>query len=260
MAGGGRLRHHEDHDLAARAARPAGVALRVMTANLLAGGADAPTIVGLVRDHDVAVLAVQEFTPGARASLRQAGLEELLPYSSPAAEAGVTGSGVYSRFPVTGTGAKRNGGGFQQAYATIHPPGAAPLVVESAHPNAPHAVSALPAWRGDLAAQPRPDPDGLPRILLGDFNATLDHATLRELTASGYRDAAAAAGKGLAGTWGPYHGLRRLPPVTIDHVLVDERIGVLDVRVHRVPRSDHRAVLAALTVPANSVARPPEPA
>jgi endonuclease/exonuclease/phosphatase family metal-dependent hydrolase len=38
--------------------------------------------------------------------------------------------------------------------------------------------------------------------------------------------------------------------VTIDHVLVDRRIGVRDVQVHGLPRSDHRAVLASLTVPA----------
>ena len=226
-----------------------GVALQVMTSNLLFGRADPATVVRLVRDHDIEVLAVQEFTPEAQAGLRAAGLDDLLPYSSLAAETGTTGSGLYSRFPVTAAGAHRNGGGFMQAYGTIQPPGSDPLIVESAHPNAPFAVSALNDWREDLAKQPHADPDGPARILLGDFNATLDHAELRDLISHGYRDAAVLAGKGLVPTWGPYHGPRRLPPVTIDHVLVDARIGVRDVRVHRVPDSDHRAVLAWLRVP-----------
>ena len=50
-----------------------GVRLRVMTSNMLLGGADADTIVELVRDHDVAVLAVQEFTPDAKEALAKPG-------------------------------------------------------------------------------------------------------------------------------------------------------------------------------------------
>jgi len=37
--------------------------------------------------------------------------------------------------------------------------------------------------------------------------------------------------------------------VTIDHVLVDRRIGVRDMSVHRIPGSDHRAIVAELIVP-----------
>jgi hypothetical protein len=32
-------------------------------------------------------------------------------------------------------------------------------------------------------------------------------------------------------------------------VLVDRRIGVRDVQVHDIPRTDHRAVVASLVVP-----------
>jgi hypothetical protein len=39
------------------------------------------------------------------------------------------------------------------------------------------------------------------------------------------------------------------PPVTIDHLLVDSRIEVLDAAVHDLPDSDHRAVLADVLVP-----------
>jgi hypothetical protein len=37
--------------------------------------------------------------------------------------------------------------------------------------------------------------------------------------------------------------------VTLDHVLVDSRIGVRSVTVHAVPDTDHRAVVAVLAIP-----------
>lgn len=225
-----------------------GVRLRVMTSNLMIGGADANTIVQLVRDRDVDVLAVQEFTPDAKDALAKAGLGDLLPFASLADEPGAPGSGLYSRFPLRQEGSKRNRGGFEQAYGIIEPPGAGPLLVESAHPLAPSAPKVSRVWRQDLAAEPHADPDGTPRILLGDFNSTLDHGPLRQLIATGYRDAGAATGQGLIPTW-PYEGHPDVPKVTIDHVLVDRRIGVREMSVRRIPRSDHRSIVAELIVP-----------
>jgi endonuclease/exonuclease/phosphatase (EEP) superfamily protein YafD len=82
-----------------------------------------------------------------------------------------------------------------------------------------------------------------PVILAGDFNATLDHARLREAIARGYVDAAAALGRGLDRTF------LTGPPITIDHVLMDRRCGVSEVKVHSVRGSDHRAVLAVVRLP-----------
>jgi endonuclease/exonuclease/phosphatase family metal-dependent hydrolase len=233
-----------------------GVAVHVLTGNMLTGDADPATIVALVRDNDVSVLALQEYTGAAKAALTAAGLDQLLPYSSLGLPRdsdlfGTTGSALYSRFPITAAGVRQNGGGFQQAYGTVQPPGAGPVLVESAHPIAPYDVPVLADWRSDLAAEPVPDAGTAPRILLGDFNSTLDHEPLRALIARGYRDAADTDGKGLIGTWGPYTG-QPFPPVTIDHVLVDQRIGVSHVEVHGLPRSDHRAVLADLWLPAST--------
>ncbi|GAA2472123.1 endonuclease/exonuclease/phosphatase family protein [Winogradskya humida] len=227
-----------------------GVKLQVMTQNMLFGTADAAEIVSYVRDNDVSVLALQEFSPGAVDSLAKAGLGDLLPYSVLGAEWGASGSGLYSRFPITDPGVKRNvAGGFNQAHGTVQPPGGRAFIVESAHPAAPSALSAENNWRADLAAEPRPDANGTARIVLGDFNSTLDHKPLRDLIGDGYRDAAAATGEGLIGTWGPYDG-DPIPPVTIDHVLVDKRLGVSDVSVHTTRHSDHRAVIASIVIPA----------
>ncbi|WP_348775180.1 endonuclease/exonuclease/phosphatase family protein [Solwaraspora sp. WMMD791] len=225
-----------------------GTPVRVATANLLAGAADLSVLLELLRQERVDVLAMQEFTPAAEAELDRLGVTELLPYRRSDAEIGTTGSAVYSRWPIVDTGVRRNEGGFAQSYGTVRPPAGGPVLVESAHPMAPFALRTIPLWRADLAAQPQPDPQGPPRVLAGDFNSTLDHAALRRLIATGYVDAAAATGKGLVGTW-PYDGAP-IPPVTLDRVLVDQRIAVESVAVHGLPGSDHRMVVAALVLPA----------
>lgn len=228
----------------------AGPALRLLTANVLAGAGSPQALVDLVRAHRVDVLTVQELTPGIAADLDRLGLAQLMPHRQLEPEVGTTGSGLYSRFPLADGGLRRNAGfGFGQAYGTIAVPGAPPVRVESAHPAAPYAVDVVADWRTDLTAQPPATPDGTLQILAGDFNATLDHALLRALLGTGYVDAADAAGAGLTGTWGPYDG-DLIPPVTIDHVLVDRRIAVRSVTVHPLPGSDHRPVLAELRLPA----------
>jgi endonuclease/exonuclease/phosphatase family metal-dependent hydrolase len=84
------------------------------------------------------------------------------------------------------------------------------------------------------------------RILAGDFNATLDHATLRGPLDSGYADAAEQRGDGLVATW---QDAGFPPPVAIDHVLVDRRVAVTDYRVFDMPGSDHHAIYAELMLP-----------
>lgn len=124
-----------------------------------------------------------------------------------------------------------------------------PVRVESAHPAVPYAIDQL----GFLADRPGRPADRHPGRAVEhprrDFNATLDHGPLRPLLDTGYVDAAAPVGAGLVGTWGPHDG-DLIPPVVIDHVLVDRRIAVRDVTVHPLPGSDHRMVLAELRLPA----------
>ena len=62
-----------------------------------------------------------------------------------------------------------------------------------------------------------PPPGDLPRVLAGDFNATLDHAVFRDVLRLGYADAALQVGQALTPTWGP-PGRRAV--LTLDHVLV----------------------------------------
>jgi endonuclease/exonuclease/phosphatase family metal-dependent hydrolase len=162
---------------------------------------------------------------------------------------GAGGSGLYARFPVREQPPIEVA--FHQVRARVEVPGGPPVEVVSVHPCAPTRAESEKCWRDGLHALPRADGRGPVRILAGDFNATLDHADLRRLLRSGYRDAAAATGDGLRPTW-PYQGPHQgaTPPVTLDHVLADERVAVRGFGVHDLPRSDHHAVSTVLGLPA----------
>jgi endonuclease/exonuclease/phosphatase (EEP) superfamily protein YafD len=226
-----------------------GATIRVMSANLLAGGADPVALTALVKDNNVDVLALQEFTPEFELALHDAGIDSLLPHHVTNPVAGVRGSAIYARLPLTDAGFQVNPGGFGQTRAVLAD-GSRSVTIESVHTRAPDVEAQSANWRGSFAVQTkadRADKNGPLHILAGDFNATLDHSPMRALIATGYRDAADVLGEGVTPTW-PYDG-RRLPPVTLDHVLVDIRIGISAYEVFRLPGSDHRPILAELTIP-----------
>jgi endonuclease/exonuclease/phosphatase family metal-dependent hydrolase len=232
-------------------ARP-GTTLRVMTANILYDRGDMAALVEQIKIDDVDVLAVQELTTGALAALDAAGVDGHLPFRVTHPAGRGHGSGLFSRHPLTPTDgatpglARRHPCGMLQAAATVHVPDTGPVRIESAHPCAPRPGHTA-CWAANLAAQP-PAGGNMPQILLGDFNATLDHGPLRRLLRTGYRDAAATRGRGLAPTW-PFQrwrGQRTVPWVTLDHILADRRIGIGATGTRAVPGSDHRAVIAEL--------------
>ncbi|NUP61550.1 MAG: endonuclease/exonuclease/phosphatase family protein [Nonomuraea sp.] len=219
--------------------------LRVLTANLNGGRGDAQTIVGLVRRLNVDVLSLQELTWSERDRLTAAGLDALLPYQITKPETwGPVGSGVYARHPLTERTGVFQPVGHHMPVAQVALPGGTAVEVVVVHPVAP-VPSTVPEWEAGVSTLPPAPSTGEPRILAGDFNATLDHAVFRRLLGTGYTDAAAATGEGLVPTW----PMRRLPPlVAIDHVLTDGRARAVDVQIHDLPGSDHRALFADLRV------------
>ena len=226
---------------------PCGSRLRVLSANLLYRLGDAPSVLAHVKSDDVDLLAVQELTFEGVAGLDAAGVAGLLPYRVAYPTDSYTGSALFSRHPLTPGPLRRHACGNMQATATVSLPDGEAVLVESVHPCAPY-PGRTACWERDLREQQPATTGGTPLVLLGDFNATLDHMALRRLLRTGYRDAAAERGKGLVPTW-PF---RRIPApwVTLDHVLVDRRIGVLDFGTRGIRHSDHRAVYAELSVPA----------
>ncbi|GIJ54857.1 endonuclease [Virgisporangium aurantiacum] len=225
---------------------PDGPALRVLSANLFAGRGDEGAVLALARRLRVDVLAVQELSETDAAALDAAGIARDLPHRAWYPMDGAGGSAIFSRFPLREVSLRTDG--FPQAHAVADVPGAPPVELESVHPNAPVERGSMPLWHHDLAHQPKATPAGVVRILVGDFNSTLDHVTLRRLIGTGYRDAAEVAGTGLRSTW-PADG-RLMPGVTLDRVLADRRVGVRAARPYRIPGTDHRAFYADLVLPA----------
>lgn len=222
-----------------------GAALRVLAANLRVGQGDAAELVALVKRLKPDVLALQELTPEARDRLEEHGLRDLLPHAVDRSVAGVGGSGVYARYPLREEPPIMRGS-FGQARAVLRPGGGPEVEVVSVHPCAPRHDARVACWREGLDALPRGG--GRLRVLAGDFNATLDHAPMRELLDSGYRDAADVTGQGFTPTW-PELNWEFLPGVAIDHVLASPAIAVTSFSAHALSGTDHRPVFAELRLP-----------
>ena len=225
----------------------AGPVLRVLTANLLAGRAVAEAVAELACRTHADVLFVQELTGDAAAGLQRAGLGDLLPHQVTQPGPHARGS-IYARYPLRGAPPGARPSAARCTARLVLPSGQFVQLacIHAAPPKPPWSPGAAARWRGQLSALPAPG--GSPRILAGDFNATLDHAQFRRLLRSGYVDAASQAGHGLSPTWGPRPG-RRPALLAIDHVLIDRRCAVLAISAHRLTGSDHRALYAELQLP-----------
>ena len=221
-----------------------GPVLRVLTVNLYFGRADAEIIVAHVRQTGTDVLFLQELTADAVTRLKQAGLEDLMPHTQLDLRGGSRGSGIYSRFPLS-DGPQVAPVHMAQPTALVELPSGDAVELVCVHPVTPTlGRGGSVRWRAELGVLPAPGER--PRVLAGDFNATLDHAVFRDVLRLGYADAALRAGNALTPTWGPPG---RGPVLTLDHVLVDQSCAVLACSVHIVPGSDHRAVYAEIQLP-----------
>jgi endonuclease/exonuclease/phosphatase (EEP) superfamily protein YafD len=221
-----------------------GTRLDVLTVNLRYGNADPRAVMSLVDRYDVDLLSLQEMPPSAVAALDAAGARRRFPHRVLDARPGAEGTGIMARYPLTDP-ARPAGLRMAMPEATLRMPGVAPIRVKAVHPVAPLRAD-VAVWREGMRSLPRATPGGAMRILVGDFNATLDHRELRDVISSGYTDAADATGQGLRGTY----PARRRVRIAIDHVLVDRRAEVTDAGVHLVRGSDHRAVTATIRLPA----------
>lgn len=225
---------------------PEGPQLRVLSVNLRIGGADLEAIARLIDERSVDVVSFSELTSQAMAEIRRTAIGTELPYSVADPRPGASGTGLVSRYPLSrlpAPGAEGTDAPTAVASAEI-PGGEAELW--SIHPVRPDSRAGVALLRKYLDSIPPADLDGTPRVLVGDFNATLDNDALRDVVAQGYTDAADARGAGLVPTWSS--GFLP-PPVTIDHVIADERAAVLKYETAEIRGSDHRAVFAELRLP-----------
>lgn len=221
-----------------------GEVVTLMTANLLAGSSATDGIERIVAQNDVDVLALQEIDPEAFAILDERGLTEQLPHFTAGVRPEVAGNIIMSRWPIR----ERDYGRSEERAPepeVIVP--RASLVLRSVHPFPPTRPRQTEIWSEDLQRLPpaRPAPGDNLRVLLGDFNATLDHRDFRALVAKDYRAAGRTTGNGLVPTW----SANAVMKLTIDHVLVDSRIAVLSYKTYNLPRSDHDAVVVKIRLP-----------
>ncbi|MCP2263450.1 endonuclease/exonuclease/phosphatase family protein [Promicromonospora thailandica] len=219
--------------------------LRVMTLNAHLGQADAEAVVDLVETQHVEVLAVQELTPGLASALSDAGLDDLLTHSfTVPADDGPGGSGLWSSEPLTEPEQLR-GTSFSMPSALVDV-GGTDVRVSVAHPYPP-LPGETATWRTELVELTgRLHADETPQIVAGDFNATYDHATFRDLLGSRFVDATREWGSGPAVTWP--EGSRVPPLFALDHVVVERDMPVSDVVPVQVAGTDHRALLATVVV------------
>ncbi|MFC7495918.1 MULTISPECIES: endonuclease/exonuclease/phosphatase family protein [unclassified Nocardioides] len=212
--------------------------LVVMTANLRLGEADGVEVVRTASEQDVDLLVMEEVTLAVLADMERAGLDDLFPHR--VGEPGVLATGTMAFARTELTDAERLPmalGSWSFRWDDLQ--------VLAVHPTYP--VDAA-GWRRDQATLVDEVTDRDPDLVVGDFNATADHASMRTLADRGYRDVGELANAGWHPTW-PDGGEYAVIPVAlaqIDHVLLGPRLAAIGVETADVPGSDHRAVVATL--------------
>ena len=226
-----------------------------MTCNVYKGNADAARIVKLVREEGVRVLALQETTSEFVDQLEANGISDLLPYSQRSSSDGVYGNGVWSATPLSdvesddvGSSASAMPAGIVQVTSSDGVT-TVPVRFVSVHTTAP-VDEYLDLWRKSIleigVVRDRAAADPSRRyVLMGDFNATYDHAPFRAMLGDSLHDAARIAGEGITLTWP--QNRRLLPPFCgIDHVVVSDGVGARDLRTYEVEGTDHAALVCTL--------------
>lgn len=201
---------------------PGSQATVVMTANLRFGLADAAAIVDHVRRRHVDILALQELTPEAVGRLSSAGLDAEMTHSLVDAGPDASGTGLWSTRPLTRAPAWPTSKNSTAGVAVLAGREVTLMVL---HPSPP-GVGKRFSWHRDFAllrAAAETDPHAARTVLLGDLNASVHHAQLRELMADRWRDAAEVSGEGIVRTWSPGPAVPAL--VDLDHVLVPPRVA-----------------------------------
>lgn len=114
------------------------------------------------------------------------------------------------------------------------------------HTVAPAGDGTRAGWLSSVsAAAAQCTEQGDATIVAGDFNATLDHEPMRDLT--GCSDVASTTGTGGLATW-PTSSRTALLGTTIDHVIVNRTTWLPQAsKVLDVEGSDHRAVVAVVS-------------
>jgi endonuclease/exonuclease/phosphatase family metal-dependent hydrolase len=201
-------------------------------------------VVNTVAQRDVDVLVLEEATPSALEELRRAGLDDLLPHHRGESAPGARGTMVFSRFRLGPARTLPLG----NVGLDLRVRAPQPFRLVAVHTWQP--VDRPTEWRRDLKALHMLVSTAVaqgPTLLVGDFNATLDHAPLRTVLDAGVNDSVEQAGSGWQPTW-PSRSVRGWlrPVIAIDHVLVSNEYVATRTHTVEVPHTDHYALVAEL--------------
>jgi endonuclease/exonuclease/phosphatase (EEP) superfamily protein YafD len=241
--------------LGARARRTAGVAqqgaavtdLTVLAANVLVGRADTGALATVLERERPDLVSLPEAGPDYRDKLLPLVAE--LGYQAWASTAPGTsdGEGVVL-LAAARMGALTVTSGREMRHRYLRATGGAlgRRSFFAVHPEAPMGPMRTARWESDIAHIARWCAESPGPIVAGDFNATADNAAFRAVLRR-CRSAADGTGKGLVGTFPA--GVPTWCGIQIDHVLVPEDARTTRFEVLPIAGSDHRAVLAGISLP-----------
>ncbi|MGB7963289.1 MAG: endonuclease/exonuclease/phosphatase family protein [Propionicimonas sp.] len=221
----------------------AGEPVTVMTLNTYYSRVDLAQLTQRVAQESPEVVVLQEVTIATSSTIDSPQWRELLPYriGVPNYAWYPTNMMVFSRYPLRQV--VESGIEAPVHVVDVDLPGG-PLRVVAVHVTNPtvdfHAWQSELAGIGDTARLS----DG-PTIVLGDFNAVREHEPLRQLLQGGLRSGAEVSGVG----WLPTYPADGLPPlIAIDHLLVNDDVGVTAASTWRIGGTDHLGLSARLAV------------
>ena len=210
----------------------------LLSLNTLKGQADPDQLRAAADRADVVILV--ETLPAVVDALDRRGWRERFPHTAGVFESHVTNTIVFSRYPLRDS--ERFGDSeFHQWATTVAVPGVGDIRLLAVHPCNPYCGQNR--WANDHADLRRvvQQNRALPLVVAGDFNAVPDHGPMQDLRRLGLQSAADLLGAGWAPT---YPANRLLPPLlTIDHVLLDDRLAAASLERVSVTGTDHLGLL-----------------
>lgn len=226
-----------------------GTPVTVLSANVRLGEADPASLARAIEAADPDVVVVVEASEPFVGSAALAGVLADRPHRvggaapghGPAHPHDASGTVIFSRFALTEVAKVPSA--FDQ-YVVAVGAGPTPLTLVAVHPR--NMMSGAAAWEREgaiLRDAVRPHLSE-PLALVGDFNATPEHLTLRWLLDAGLGLGSQEAGAGWQPTFRAGMAIPTL--VAIDHVLTNDRVTTRSYETARIEGSDHLAVVARL--------------
>ncbi|MDQ3035209.1 MAG: endonuclease/exonuclease/phosphatase family protein [Myxococcota bacterium] len=221
-----------------------GVSMRIVAANVLAWNERSEELARELAGTDADVMTITELTPEWVAVLEREGVLAQFPHRVIVPRDDCFGIALLSRPPIVEHEVV-DLGGVPMITAVLALDGRR-VRVNAVHTLPPRERAYTTVWRAQMIAlRARIDPRES-TIVAGDLNASPFARSYRALLSAGLRGAHESVGRGLAPTWP--NGLMPVPPMRLDHVLVTGSIDVLEVREGVGAGSDHRPVIADLSI------------